>query len=213
MRVDYITFAARSDRSQYMARTFGEILAGRVLDIGCDEAVLKDLIAEIDYVGVDIGGKPDIKLNLEEIDRLPFDDASFDCVICIDVLEHLNNLHSVFHEMIRVTRKYLILSFPNCWCGARVPLQRGRGSFAFYGLPPEPPPDRHKWFFNLSEAKAFIEHHASALPVSIFAMHATEKPRAALLQGLRRVRYPSQERYLNRYAHTLWVVLAIEGGS
>ena len=63
------------------------------LDVGCDEALLKTLLApDIKYTGIDVAGKPDIVLNLEKIERLPFDDSTFDCVICSDVLEHLDKL-------------------------------------------------------------------------------------------------------------------------
>ena len=27
-----------------------------------------------------------------------------DCVVCTDVLEHVNNLHEVFEELIRITK-------------------------------------------------------------------------------------------------------------
>ena len=36
-----------------------------------------------------------------------------DCVVCTDVLEHVNNLHEVFEELIRITKRYVIISVPN----------------------------------------------------------------------------------------------------
>ncbi len=79
-----------------------------------------------------------------------------------------------------------------------------------YGLPPGPPPDRHKWFFGLSEAVHFIEENAKNLPVEVVELHVTEKPRPLAIRLLRRLLHPSQESCLNRYAHTLWVVLRKE---
>src|SRR5687767_1989406 len=35
---------------------------------------------------------------------------------------------------------------------------------------------------------------------------ANARPRPVLLRALRRLRYPVESRYLNRYAHTVWVV-------
>jgi hypothetical protein len=169
--------------------------------------VLKSLLPALNYTGVDVDGNPTLRLDLEKLDRLPFDDDSFDCVLCLDVLEHLDNLHSMFGEAVRVAKRYLILSLPNNWSNARRPIERGHGSIGHYGLPGSPIRDRHKWFFSLSEAKDFIEAQEATHPVSLVEFRVSEKPRPTVIRILRRLRYPRQERYLNRYAHTLWTVL------
>ena len=205
--VEYVNFADRARRSAYIAERFRTYLAGKVLDVGCDRAVLKTLIPSLDYTGIDIGGTPDLKLDLDRIDKLPFPDGAFQCVVCSDVLEHLNNLHHIFDELVRVAAGHLVLSLPNNWSVARLPIERGTGSFGKYGLPVEPPVDRHKWFFSLAEGREFIEAQTRRHPIAVVELLASEKPRPFLVRGLRRARYPSQERYLNRYAHTLWIVL------
>jgi len=207
MKVEYITFDARAERTAYVARRFQQYLRGRILDVGCDQAVLRDLLPDAEYTGVDVSGRPDIELDLEKAEKLPFENGAFDCVICIDVLEHLDNLHRVFGELVRVTREYLVISLPNCWCGARKPIARGRGELGHYGLPVERPPDRHKWFFSLTQARDFLEGQASTSNITVVDVYATEKPRPLLVRVLRRLRYPKRERYLNRYSHTLWAVL------
>jgi len=212
--VEYVWFPDRKDRSEYVARRFGSLLQGRILDVGCDRAYLKQLLknnltpgAPLDYLGIDIGGTPDIKINLEEIERLPFENGSFDAIVCTDVLEHVDNFHHIFGELLRVTRGCAILSLPNCWAGARQPIARGRGQFAHYGLPLDRPMDRHKWFFSLTEAMAFFEGHQKRGAFRKLTMHATEKPRPGAIRALRRIRYQDELHYLNRYAHTLWAVL------
>ncbi|MFQ5849129.1 MAG: class I SAM-dependent methyltransferase [Candidatus Binatia bacterium] len=212
MQVDYISFQNRLARTEYIVNAFKHFLAGRVLDVGCDKAYLKKMLPDNDYTGVDISGDPDIQLNLEEIERLPFADSSFDCVLSSDVLEHLDNLHHVFGELIRVSRKYLIISLPNNWVNARIPIEKGKGSFGKYGLPAEQPHDRHKWFFSLMEAKGFIDGQLKKYPISLLELRVSEKPRPFFVRMFRRLHYPSQERYLNRYAHTLWVVLEKKAG-
>ncbi|MCZ6874620.1 MAG: class I SAM-dependent methyltransferase [bacterium] len=207
MRVEYIHFHSRARRTHYIADQFQPLLKGSVLDVGCDKALLKQLLTGIHYIGVDISGAPDVQLDLQRINCLPFADASFDCVICTDTLEHLDNLHTVFGQLIRVTKRYVIISFPNNWANARQPIQRGRGSFEHYGLPADAPADRHKWFFNFSEAMEFVQQQLHRYPISLSTAHVTEKPRPVLIRALRRLLYPSQNHYLNRYAHTLWVVL------
>lgn len=204
--VSRISFNQRAIRSRYIAETYENLLHGNILDVGCWEADLRDAIRDpgVHYTGIDFGGNPDIKANLEQLERLPFDDGNFDCVVCTDVLEHLENLHFMAEELARVSKKYLIISLPNNWVNARQPIARGRGSFDKYGLPIEPPKDRHKWFFSLSEARKFLEAYGNKLGLRTLEMHATEKPRPKLVRLWLRLGKPAQEAYLNRYAHTLW---------
>ena len=209
MRVEQAAYITRAARTHYIFDHYRDSLRGKILDVGCDMAVLKSLLSNPDYTGIDIGGTPDIRINLETADRLPFDDRVFDCVVCADVLEHLDNLHRMFDELVRVARRDIILSLPNCWSVARVPIGRGTGSFAHYGLPAERPADRHKWFFSLTQAVAFIDEQARRQGLRIVEMHATEKPKFGLVRFLRRMRYPRQNAYLNRYAHTLWIRLEV----
>ena len=207
MNVETATFPERRLRSEYIARRFQPFLKGKVLDVGCDRALLRELAPGLDYFGIDIGGAPDRVVNLEEENELPFEDNSFDCVVCSDVLEHLDNIHDIFAELVRVTRGHVILSLPNNWTNARRPLARGKGAIGHYGLPVDPPKDRHKWFFSLSEAEMFIRGQQGKAPFEIAELFAMEKPRPAPVRLLRRVAVGSQTCYLNRYAHTLWAVL------
>ncbi len=207
MKVDYVSFSGRLARVEYLATTFKHLLVGRVLDVGCDKAYLRKMLPDCDYTGLDISGEPDIQLNLEGIDHLPFNDDTFDCVLGSDILEHLDNLPHVFGELVRVSRNHLIISLPNNWVNARKPIERGKGSIGHYGLPVECPADRHKWFFSLAEAKEFINGQLKKYPISLLELRVSEKPRPFIVRFCRRLYYPSQERYVNRYAHTLWVVL------
>ena len=129
------------------------------------------------------------------------------------MLEHLDNLHTNFNELIRVTRNHVILSLPNNWANARKAIERGRGSFSHYGLPAEPPMDRHKWFFCLTDAQSFIEAQAKHHRLNITEVFAVEKPRLLPVRWLRRLRHPKQSTYLNRYAHSLWVVCSKQPSS
>lgn len=204
---ELVAFPARADRSAYIARRFAPYWGRSLLDVGCDRAVLKTLLPTIAYTGIDIGGTPDLTINLEKIERLPFGDDAFDNVVCSDVLEHIDNLHHTFDELVRVCRRHLIISLPNNWANARQPIARGLGTFSFYGLPVDPPPDRHKWFFNLSEAAHFLQERAKRRSLKVRECFANEKPRALVSRAARHLLYPASERYLNRYAHTVWVVL------
>lgn len=205
LTTEFITFPERHDRTRYVCRRFANYLQQSVLDVGCFEAPLRKMLADATYTGVDFAGDPDIQLNLDQCESLPFEDNSFHCVICIEVLEHLENLHRLFDQLVRVSDKYVIVSLPNCWSDARVKIERGKGSFLHYGLPAARPLDRHRWFFSLSQAREFLEQKAQEHNLSVSEMFITEKPRNPLLRWLRKLRYPG-ERYNNRYSQTIWTV-------
>jgi len=202
----YMHFKSRESRSRFVADRFKEYLTESVLDVGCYEAPLRDLLPSVSYIGVDFAGKPDIHLDLDQAGRLPFRDASFTAVLCIDALEHLENLHAMFDELVRVSRRYVIVSLPNCWCDARRPIARGKGKFGHYGLPLCRPDDRHRWFFNLTEAQYYVQGKARERGLGLRELFVTEKPRNVLLRWARHLRYPGA-RYQNRYSQTLWAVL------
>lgn len=208
MLVDYVNFYKRQERAKYILEKFQKYFGKKVLDVGCDQAILKTLIDDVEYIGIDVSGTPDICLDLEKVDRLPFDDNTFDCVICTDVLEHIDNIHLIFSELLRVSKKNVIIAWPNNWVNARVPIERGHRSFKHYGLPVEKPQDRHKWFFCLSEAKHFVQEHIrKENNIQLVEERVSEKPKFLIFGLLRHLRYPIQEHYLNRYAHTYWTVL------
>jgi SAM-dependent methyltransferase len=206
LRVEHVNFSERAERSRYIARTFRTVLRGRVLDVGCDKAVLRDLLEDVRYIGIDVGGAPDLVVDLDRVERLPFDDESFDATVCSDVLEHLEKLHFMFGELVRVTSSHLVISLPNNWVNARRPIERGKGSIAHYGLPAQPPADRHRWFFGLTEAIDFLHAQAALHPVKLETLIVNEKPRPWIVRALRRLAYPKAVHYLNRYAHTVWAV-------
>jgi len=208
MHKELVTFHSREERMAYVARRFAPLLQGSVLDVGCDRAYLRHALPHARYTGVDRAAPADLVRNLEQDPTLPFPDRHFDCVLCIDVLEHLDSLHAVFAELMRVCGGTAVISWHNCWVNARRPIGRGRGAFSHYGLPPDPPGDRHKWFFNCSEAWQFVLALQQPHGFAVREAFVTEKPRPLALRTLRRLRWPSREAYDNRYVHTLWTVLS-----
>lgn len=198
-------FRFRPDRPAFLGRRLRSYLVGKVLDVGCDQAVLREIVGADHYNGVGMTEEADTKLDLERPEGLPFEDASWDTVVCFDVLEHVNNLHHLCDELFRVARTYVILSLPNCWSSARKNLARGKGSIWHYGLPLKKPPDRHKWFFNTEEAYAFLLSRLSNpnRTLQIRELLALENRRPLINRIWRRIKYPSPWRYLNLYPHSL----------
>lgn len=110
----------------------------RVLDLGCGDGALLDLLQRergCTGYGVEIAdgnvlkcvrrGVDVIQLNLDEGLSL-FQDASFDVVLQIDTLQHLRNAEVMLRETVRVGR-IGIVAFPNFahWPN-RISVARGR---------------------------------------------------------------------------------------
>ncbi|MCC6660611.1 MAG: methyltransferase domain-containing protein [Phycisphaerales bacterium] len=152
-----LTYADRAQKAAYIADKYAALLRGSVLDVGCDRAPLRALVdTPRAYVGVDMHPDADISINLDAAD-LPLAARSFDTVVCTDVLEHLERCHAIFDELCRVARRHVIVSLPNPLRNLLVDLARGSdGRLKYYGLPVDPPPDRHRWFFGFEEAAQFL---------------------------------------------------------
>src|SRR5580658_2251280 len=97
---------------------------GRLLDVGCGDKPYEPIFAPyVDaYVGVEHDatfaktsassrGRPDV---LYDGKRLPFDDATFDTVLSVEVLEHTPEPQRLLNEMARVLKREgtLILTVP-----------------------------------------------------------------------------------------------------
>jgi len=157
--LDSVVYRGRRGRLVEMASLWGRYLTGSVLDVGCDVRHLADLVPG-SYLGVDIAGSPDLRVDLEE--PLPFEARAFDTVVCMDVLEHVDGLHAAFDELCRVSARWVIIALPNEleWCLRFQMAVLGRFS-GNYGLPAAEPQDRHRWIFTLAEARDFVRERGA----------------------------------------------------
>jgi hypothetical protein len=153
-------FTTREDKAKYVWLKYKTILKGKILDIGADQGFLRSYLPEeSEYITVGLEPHHDVQIDLEK--PIPIEDNSYDCVLCLDVLEHIENVHQLFDDLCRITRRYLVVSLPNAWRGFLGLLRYGYYSadrpMKFYNLPVDPPKDRHRWFFSPSEARNFLE--------------------------------------------------------
>ncbi len=97
-----------------------------VLDVGCGEGftlsrIEKENIGkklegiELQQEAVVLGNNmhPNLTLKQGDIYQLPYEDNSFDVVLCSEVLEHLEYPEKAMEEIFRVTKKYCIITVPN----------------------------------------------------------------------------------------------------
>lgn len=97
-----------------------------ILDVGCGEGFTlakfkKEKIGknyegiEKDDQAIELSKKlyPSLNIQKGDIYTLPYKSNSFDLVVCTEVLEHLDNPKKAYKELIRVSRKYILLSVPN----------------------------------------------------------------------------------------------------
>jgi SAM-dependent methyltransferase len=92
------------------ARDVAARARGDVVDIGCADSALRErLDASVRYVGLDYPGTATVLYLTRpavfgDAQQLPFLDASFDCLVVLDVLEHLPRPQASLIEAARVLR-------------------------------------------------------------------------------------------------------------
>lgn len=157
----------QKSRAIYSHVEFRKYFGNQVLDVGAggSPAYFRPLLGS-SYKSVDVSDnrhQPDFFVDLEK-GKLPFDSNQFETVLCFDNLEHCENCHELFDELIRVSSKYVIVSLPNNWPPVIKNFFYGRNKThrLGYGLPAQKPDPgvRHKWYFNLEEAEHFLTERA-----------------------------------------------------
>ena len=105
-------------------KTFAQ---GRLLDIGCGSKPYQEMFAPYvsQHVGTDYSDT-EFKAIMDvaaDVTALPFADASFDTLLCTEVIEHVPNPNLAFQEMARVLKPggYLLLTTPQTWETHRAP--------------------------------------------------------------------------------------------
>lgn len=160
-------FFQEKNRAIFSFKKYQEFFGQTVLDVGAggSPAFFRPQLGDR-YKSVDVSDnrhKPDYFVDLEK-GQLPFKDGEFETVLCFDNLEHCENCHELFDELLRVSSKYVIISLPNNWPPAVKNFLHGRNitHTLGYGLPAEKPNPgvRHKWYFNLEEAENFLTGRA-----------------------------------------------------
>lgn len=118
-------------RYAYIANKLGGGNFKRVLEVGSGSQGISELYPYT-FTGLDrstddySGSKHSVAKNMHfvqgDVFRMPFKDHSFDMVFSVDMLEHLpiHKRKKAIHEMIRVSKKYIIVAFPCSKCARKI---------------------------------------------------------------------------------------------
>jgi len=102
----------------------GDTSQKKVLDAGSGEGYFLSTINAKQKVGIELSEKrikkakklfPNLEIKMGDVNNLPFDDDSFDIIVCSEVLEHVDGYEKAIKEFKRCIKPTgeLILSFPN----------------------------------------------------------------------------------------------------
>ena len=207
----YDAFEPRPEqRYRHLAKYHRSFLVGKVIDIGSRSSELLERLTQVKASLVDKHNKDLPDWDWEK-DNVPAADSSYDTVICYDTLEHIDIFHEGFTDILRLSKNNVLISLPNNWKKALNEFIKGRGRWESYGIPPEAPHDRHKWFFNTEDIEDFIYYNAAEergnyevvdvkynIPKTIF--------RIKLLYPILQLLLP-EHHFKNLFVETVFVVL------
>jgi SAM-dependent methyltransferase len=97
-----VQYAVRKPLLDWLERQ--DVTGARVLDVGCGDRPYQRLLEGASgVIGFDVPGNPHADIH-GSIEAIPVEDASFDVVLCLQVLEHVADPAAAVRELRRVVR-------------------------------------------------------------------------------------------------------------
>ncbi|MHB8880235.1 MAG: class I SAM-dependent methyltransferase [Thermodesulfovibrionales bacterium] len=132
----------------------------RLLEIGCGQGSLLQAVSNdrhFDAEGIDYAQGPvdyarslGLKASQSSLEQMQYAPESFDFIVAIHVIEHMQNLDAVFQEITRILKKggQLYIVVP---CISHIKARLNGKRWKYLG-PPE-----HLWYFSTQALKTFLE--------------------------------------------------------
>jgi len=141
----------------------------RVLDVGCGEGFVLERLCHrfpaVHFCGIDLDQAalsetrrrcPDVAVQVADAAALPFVAHSFDLVLCLEVLEHLEHPQGALDELYRVSRGQVLVSVPHQPFFSLANLLRGKN----WNNAGDDPDHRQRW-----RPKAFLRFLGEGMEV------------------------------------------------
>jgi len=121
-----------------LRRRVAELLPASVLDAGCGERETLERLHGLlphEVHGIDnnpawlkfaAARLPAYRFSTGDVCRVDYQDNRFDMVLCLEVLEHLAEPATALRELVRVSRRHIVISVPNEPLFRLTNLARGR---------------------------------------------------------------------------------------
>jgi SAM-dependent methyltransferase len=172
--------------SQLIKNNIGESASPSLLDVGCRGCELKNFLPTgVQYDGADLfqNDQKSVKYVTNVEKGLPIADGSYDYVVALDLLEHLNDIEFGIAELARISKKHLIILLPNMAhfsfrfkflfkgsIGAKYRLEYGMGL------------DRHRWLTVIPETDHFVKTFAEKNHFKIETFWFNDSPKKKLAE-------------------------------
>ena len=144
------------------ASVLGDLDIGSLLDVGCRGCEAKRVVQPgVRYYGNDLFQNDTAEVDfVGDVLQTDFD-RTFDCVMALDVDEHVDDPYRLMDKLIGLADRHVIVSLPNVYDLLHkydFVFKNTLGSKYRFGV--ENSLDRHRWLMNREEIRRFYAHYA-----------------------------------------------------
>ncbi len=139
-----------------------ELSISEVLDIGCRGCEAKAVLPKVvSYYGNDLVQNESGSVNFVG-DALHYNfGKTFECVIALDVIEHVDDPYALVDKLINIADKHLVISLPNVYdISHKFDFLTKNSLGSKYSFEIENRLDRHRWLMSYDEINDFYRHYA-----------------------------------------------------
>ncbi|QJR17214.1 class I SAM-dependent methyltransferase [Pelagibacterium halotolerans] len=140
-----------------------------VLDVGCrDAALASGLSPEVLYEGADLfQNSTNTVKYVGDFLQMQFD-RDYDLVTALDVIEHVDQAGEFVDKLVRLSKKYTIITLPNTYSIVQLRSYFSNGNFGLkYKFDPYGLVDRHRWLPDVPGILKFYADVAERNGVSV----------------------------------------------